>query len=500
MLVQALLEGANRTAEYTNLDVSMYTPSNATALPSYGDYACESLHRDIYKVMEAYYISDIIGEVQVIKEGANPEILLENIITSGFEKLKEIFKKFLAKIKEWFKKIKEWFKTFWLSGKEFTKEFGQRLRKKASSEEGKDYKYSGYKFTISKGKSLSDNLFNECEKAVNLLCGNIEIVKEELSYIVDLEQDALMEELYYVMERKHLTPEQRKEKRAAKKKERQERRAAEKAERQKAKNNSNDNDSDSSDNSDTTNRNTQSSDTSSNANNDNRSSDNDETYKIKKIKKMSVDDSKNISEDWLNEIISGIIDADESKSIDKSPSEIGDEFCSSIINGADSISEANTIMRERYRDDEESQSSDLTFSDGNSVDEMINIIENLDKKVSDVDKKEREFEKIVNNIIKTLNKMASNKRANSDKDGDKGFKAASKMSSIMNIFLTIAKNACGEETSAYKDFAKQSEAVLKAFIRKGGVPLKEGIEVNDSTASVITEGTNIFDMAYSYLR
>ena len=101
-LARTLIQGSDFAG---NLDVSMYYTGKATMESSWLDYACESLHMDIFNANKAYLVADVMGEVQVIKEGADPEVLLENILTSGFEKLKEAFKKFLAKIKEWFKKV-----------------------------------------------------------------------------------------------------------------------------------------------------------------------------------------------------------------------------------------------------------------------------------------------------------------------------------------------------------------------------------------------------------
>lgn len=161
-LVRTLMSGVTESAT----DLSQFDYSSEASMESFWlDSACESLVNDIYSVDRAYRTADIIGEVKVLTEGADPSVLLEGIISSGIEKIKEAFKKFLAKIKEWAAKVKRFFKIIFLKGKDFVKEFGKEIRTKSV----KGFKYKGYNYAIEDTDGEVDTMIGTIGKEINTL-------------------------------------------------------------------------------------------------------------------------------------------------------------------------------------------------------------------------------------------------------------------------------------------------------------------------------------------
>lgn len=150
-LVSTLMGGVTESA----LNLGEFDYSSEASMESYWlDVACESLVNDIYNVDKAFLTADVIGEVKTITEGADPAVLLEGMISSGIEKIKEAFRKFLAKIKEWAAKVKKFFKIIFLKGKDFVKEFGKEIRAKST----KGFKYKGYDYDIAGGDEAVDKI------------------------------------------------------------------------------------------------------------------------------------------------------------------------------------------------------------------------------------------------------------------------------------------------------------------------------------------------------
>ena len=161
-LTRALLSGVSESS----LDLTGYDFSKTASMESYYlDAACESLLQDIYDVDKAFMVADVVGEVQVIREGANPSVLLEGMIKDAFTKLKEGFKKFLAKIKAWFAKVKKFFEVLFMNGKELAKKYGDEIKKKST----KGFKYKGFKYTIKAGDALVDQISERVAQEINFL-------------------------------------------------------------------------------------------------------------------------------------------------------------------------------------------------------------------------------------------------------------------------------------------------------------------------------------------
>ena len=159
-LARTLLNGSNE--ELISLESVDYTFGKATLDTGFLDTAMESLFEDIFKVDQAYHVADIIGEVKVLQEGADPQVLLEGIIKDGIDKIVAAFKKFWAKLKDWFAQVKKFFKSFFLTGKKFVKEFEKEIQEK----EAKGFKYRAFKYDFAKGDSAFDKIRNIVDKEV----------------------------------------------------------------------------------------------------------------------------------------------------------------------------------------------------------------------------------------------------------------------------------------------------------------------------------------------
>ena len=61
--------------------------------------AVVNLTSEIYAINETYLTADIVGTCKVLTEGADANVLMENIITTGVAKLKAAWEKFLASVR-----------------------------------------------------------------------------------------------------------------------------------------------------------------------------------------------------------------------------------------------------------------------------------------------------------------------------------------------------------------------------------------------------------------
>lgn len=165
-LARALLSGVSESS----LDLSGYDYEATASMESYYlDAACESLLQDIYNVDKAFMVADVVGEVQVLREGADPSALLEGMIGDAFTKIKEGFKKFLAKIKAWFAKVKKFFQVLFMNGKELAKKYGDEINKKST----KGFKYKGFNYTIKTGNDLVEAVSSGVADEINKLLGDM---------------------------------------------------------------------------------------------------------------------------------------------------------------------------------------------------------------------------------------------------------------------------------------------------------------------------------------
>ena len=144
---------------------------------AWNDMAIESLVSELYDIDKAYHIADIVAETKVIREGADPAVLLEGMISSGKEKIKAAFKKFWAKLKSWFDAVKRQLKILFLSGKKFVDEFSKEINLKKHD----GFTYTGKEFDINGGDAMGESIFDAVNNQVNTLIGIVVANSKDLS-------------------------------------------------------------------------------------------------------------------------------------------------------------------------------------------------------------------------------------------------------------------------------------------------------------------------------
>ena len=366
MLARQLMSGVTES-----IDVSGYDFGEVTTESTFVEAACESLFTDIYTVDRAYHVADIVGEVKVVKEGADAQVLLENIITAGIEKLKNAFKKFWAKLKSWFESVKKFFKSFMLKGKDFVKEF----RKEIMDKKVTGFKYHAFEYTFDKGESACEQVMNKVDAEV-LKCAT----------------------------------------------------------------------------------------------------------GISKGADGSARNLENLGKNLANNA------ATDKNDLNETSSDYQDRIVKDCgISGATTASELTEEIRKAFRNGEDT-AEDFEEFESNDRDEMIDLVENIDKKVKELEKDEKAFEKDVNAVIKALDAIKKT-------DNEAAYKLAQKYSSRASAMLTLGKIPSTEKVAAYKEAASSFRSILGSFVRFK--PAKEGAEVEDEDAKPATE--SLFDMALNMI-
>ena len=138
---------------------------NAIAESTFTDNAICELTMELFHIAECSDIAGVVGGYAVFEGTAQADVVLENILTTSWEKMKQAYKKFAAKMKAFFEKVRKVLKSFFLKGKEFVNEFKAELTKKDKG----DFTYEGYVYTIDKGDATSENLFSDVETRINSL-------------------------------------------------------------------------------------------------------------------------------------------------------------------------------------------------------------------------------------------------------------------------------------------------------------------------------------------
>ena len=382
-LTRALLSGVSESS----LDLTGYDFSKTASMESYYlDAACESLLQDIYDVDKAFMVADVVGEVQVIREGANPSVLLEGMIKDAFTKLKEGFKKFLAKIKAWFAKVKKFFEVLFMNGKELAKKYGDEIKKKST----KGFKYKGFKYTIKAGDEFVNRISDGVAGEITQLLGGM-----SPSNFRDLAADA-------------------------------------------------------------------------------------QENRLKNISASITDGTDTISMDITSRVsnLTG----------DTSSTEYQDKLVKVVANVSD-YSELTNTIEEKYKDGD-TDKSEIEDFEANSPADMVDFLRTFDKAIKDADKEERAFEKDVNAVVKSLDKVSSM----TDKDENDGitmsYKLASKISKFISAALAVRKAAVDKKVSIYKEINSSWTSVLKSFVLKKEVKESAFFEDFDNMIT-LTEAADV---------
>lgn len=170
-LVTTLMQGA-ANAGYVNTAAIQEGFGNIT--DDFLTEAVVALTNDIYKVEEAYFTADIIGSCKVVTEGASADVIMESMVSSGVEKLKAAWTKFLAAIKSFFDKVITFFKSMMMSGSKFVSTYQAQLKEKAKT--AKEFKYNGYDYNRSAGDAAADKAKKAIAAKINEFMGGFSYV------------------------------------------------------------------------------------------------------------------------------------------------------------------------------------------------------------------------------------------------------------------------------------------------------------------------------------
>lgn len=160
-LVSSLLEGVQAA---NTIDTSALEAKIEFVGDDFMESASVELMADINAVNEAYLTADIIGSVKVVTEGADPAVLMENIVTSAIERLKGAWEKFLAGIRKFFDKVITFFKSMTMSGEKFVNELGGQIKNKINAI--KKFKYTGFLYNAKAGNAAYDSAKKSIEKDI----------------------------------------------------------------------------------------------------------------------------------------------------------------------------------------------------------------------------------------------------------------------------------------------------------------------------------------------
>lgn len=157
----------------------------------------------------------------------------------------------------------------------------------------------------------------------------------------------------------------------------------------------------------------------------------------------------------------------------------------SIVNASD-ISELTEGLTEIYHagnDADETESFD--DFEGRSKDAMMDHIDGLDKALKAIEKDEKEFDKMMNKIIKAYDSIEKK-----DVGGnDTAYKQAQYASRAITALLAVGKVPSTVKQAMYKQAAAQDERVLKSFLR--WKPAKESVEVPEETNGLLEQAMSM---------
>lgn len=132
--------------------------------------------RDLYRIVAAAYISDIMIESSVLEGTGDMEVLTEGTIKDLKDKIVKKFKEIWAKIKEWFNRIIESVKVFFMSGETFANKYESALIEKAKTLKAESVVYEGYEYAID-ADAIEGEVTSRVEKykaVINKAIGNVD--------------------------------------------------------------------------------------------------------------------------------------------------------------------------------------------------------------------------------------------------------------------------------------------------------------------------------------
>lgn len=162
-MVSSLLSGASMSGY--NIDTSRYDGRFGIVDESVMIEQENSLMEGIYAVEQSFLVADLIGTVKVVTEGASGQVIMENMATNAFAKLKEYWLKFYAALKKFFTHVIDTIKSFWMDSAKFAQDYGDQIIKKIQVVKRLDVEI--WKWDIKEGDSKSEALRTEVKKWVS---------------------------------------------------------------------------------------------------------------------------------------------------------------------------------------------------------------------------------------------------------------------------------------------------------------------------------------------
>lgn len=180
-LASIILEGINTTPS-TDYNDYKFDSNRVVMDSSFPDMAIATLFTNIMETEQSYMVADVVGAATVIYECNNgnevdPVNVQESIIKDGIAKLQAAFKKFINKIKEYYHKVIAWFKAMTSNAEDFAKNFGDAIKKKANTK-SKGFRYTGFKYTLSNGKTYSDRVKKLANDKMSEVLKSFDAVKD----------------------------------------------------------------------------------------------------------------------------------------------------------------------------------------------------------------------------------------------------------------------------------------------------------------------------------
>ena len=162
--------------------------------------------------------------------------------------------------------------------------------------------------------------------------------------------------------------------------------------------------------------------------------------------------------------------------------------------GAEKLSEVLAEVKKAFRNGKEEKEEFKDFSDGggNSKQELIDIIKDMKKLISEVEQEQRKNDNNFKQVLTAIQNAQSEIKRETTSGDEAAAQRKAKLLTFANhkfqlahYALTVINSLYGVEVDAYKEAAREAESVLKAYLRFK--PAKEGFKTLDDeqTGSIL---------------
>ena len=151
----------------------------------------------------------------------------------------------------------------------------------------------------------------------------------------------------------------------------------------------------------------------------------------------------------------------------------------------DTLAEVVEELDKKYRNGETQRDSIEDFGAA-SVSDMLDMIGGkASKAITAAEKKEKDLEKQVNQLIKALNKVEKDDKADEKTGGDLVYKTAQSQSRVASKLINVSKTVTSAQVKAWKEACATYQSVLGSFYR--WKPAKEGCDFEDDDMDDVDE-------------